>query len=451
MRKFWVSLLAVLVALALAVPTFALELKYGGMYRWRIHAQENMSDANSDLDDTNNWIDQRLRMWFAFVGSENLRLMTHWEADTIWGMERWYAGMPGRHGGGDVGADATNLEMKNVYLEFAIPNTPAKATVGVQGLTLGKGMIFSDDASAFVINTALDPVKVRLGYIAALNSSVTTDYNDMDDFFLELKYAEGPLALEGVLFYQYGHDSDFGYPNRINYTADYPSVRPTVDKESNHLLDLGFGASYKMDWLGVSLYFVKNFGGYDIARTDEDEKYKGWALEGNIDFFMSPFTLSLGGFVFSDKYTHVAGRSYYWSEIAGLGTLDVNVAGFDYNPLPSYGPGGGPLNRGDYDLGDAPRNIWALRLGGAWQALETTKVTLNYYYLGTYKKVVSDRLTGEKDDTLGHELNLYIDQKVVDGLELRLVGAYLITDDSFTTNPDEDNIYEVGAQLLWKF
>jgi hypothetical protein len=117
--------------------------------------------------------------------------------------------------------------------------------------------------------------------------------------------------------------------------------------------------------------------------------------------------------------------------------------------------GGGVTNRGNYDMGDAPRNLWTIWVGGTWQALDTTKVTLNYYYLGTYKKVVSEVDSRgnvlEKDDSLGHELNLYIDQKVVDGLELRLVGAYLIAGDALTRSSTDDNIYEVGAQLLWKF
>ncbi|MBW1976266.1 MAG: hypothetical protein JRI45_12025 [Deltaproteobacteria bacterium] len=69
MRKFLVGMVALVAAVALALPTFAVEFKYGGMYRWRFQAQDNMSDANSDLDDTANWIDQRLRMYFTFVGS----------------------------------------------------------------------------------------------------------------------------------------------------------------------------------------------------------------------------------------------------------------------------------------------------------------------------------------------------------------------------------------------
>lgn len=454
MRKYLISFIAILAVVALVAPSFAVEFKYGGMYRWRIQAKENMLDANDDKDDTANWIDQRIRMFFDFIGSENLKLVTKWEADTMWGFERTYDKMAGRHGGGDVGADAVNLEMKNVYIDFAIPNTPVRTQIGVQGFSLLSGWIFEDDASAAIFNFALDPVKVRAGYIAALNQDVINDFNDMDDFFLELSYAEGPLKLAGVLFYQYGHDSDFGYPNYISYAGNQSiSGTRVVDKKDNQLIDLGFSVNYKMDWLAAYLNFVKNFGSYDIAGTDDSEDYKGWLIEGNISYFMAPFTLNLGGFVASDKFAYPAGRSHYWSEIAGIGTLDDNVGGARqpyWNEGSSYAMGGGVVNRGNYDMGDAPRNLWTIWVGTTWQALETTKLTFNYYYLGTYKKVIADE-RGKKDNSLGHELNLYIDQKVVDGLELRLVGAYLIADDALTKSSTDDNIYEIGAQLLWKF
>ncbi|SFM65718.1 hypothetical protein [Thermodesulforhabdus norvegica] len=441
MRKYLVMLIALVAAVAIAVPSFAVEFKYGGMYRWRIHANENMKDANSDLDDTANWIDQRLRLYFTFVGSENLQLVTKWEADTLWGLEKG----AGRHGGGDWGADAVNLEMKNVYLDFMIPNTPVRALVGVQGLSYLDGWIVADDASAFVLKTAFDPVKVELGYIAGVNSDPVTDYNDMDDWFLALKYAEGPFNAAAVLFYQYAHDADYSYPNSIGYGGT-----GAVDKEDNHLVDLGFSLGYKMDWLGAKVNFVKNLGGYDIAGTDEDEDYEGWMVEAALDFYMGAFTFTLGGFWTSDDFAYPAGRSHYWAEIAGLGTLDVNVAGNDWYTS-SYGMGGGLPNRGDYDAGDAPRNLWTIHAGVAWQALDTTKVTFNYYYLGTDDDVLANEATDEYDDSIGHELDLYIDHKLMDGLTLRLVGAYLIGDDALSTNEEDDNIYEVGARLLWKF
>lgn len=468
MRKYMIMLIALVVAVAVAVPAFAVEFKYGGMYRWRFQAQENMHDADDDYDDTGHWIDQRLRLYFNFIGSENLQLVTKWEADTTWGMEHNSAG---RHGGGDLDADATNLEMKNVYLDFMIPNTEARALIGVQGIEYLDGWLFNSDASAFVLKSqAFAPFQIEVGYISAVRdsddhdkdgvSSVFDDSENVDDFFLALKYAEGPFSATGIVFYQYGHDSDFGYPNDVIYSSngtisnDYAVGRVDgagADKESNHLVNLGLGLDYKLDWIGAKINFIKNLGGYDIVGGG-DEDYEGWMVEAQVDYYVSAFTFTLGGFWTSDDFAYAEGKSHYWAEIAGCGTLDVSVDGYDWQATGSnnYGLGGGVDNRGDYDAGEAPRNIWTVHAGAAWQALDTTKVTFNYYYIGTDEKVESGP-GGEKDDSIGHEFDLYIDHTIMDNLNLRLVGAYLVAEDALSTNRDDDDIYEVGAQLLWKF
>jgi len=71
------------------------------------------------------------------------------------------------------------------------------------------------------------------------------------------------------------------------------------------------------------------------------------------DFYMGAFTFTLGGFWTSDDFAYPKGRSHYWAEIAGAGTLEVNVNGYDWLT-------GGVENRGDYVLGESPRNIWTI-------------------------------------------------------------------------------------------
>jgi hypothetical protein len=111
-----------------------------------------------------------------------------------------------------------------------------------------------------------------------------------------------------------------------------------------------------------------------------------------------------------------------------------------------------------YAAGDGPSNLWMINAGVAWQALEGTKLTLNYYYIGTSGDVVANLeyfagfpIDIEYSSSVGHELDFYLDQKVVDGLNLRLVAAYLIADDAYTAFEDDDDTYELGAQLLWAF
>jgi hypothetical protein len=106
---------------------------------------------------------------------------------------------------------------------------------------------------------------------------------------------------------------------------------------------------------------------------------------------------------------------------------------------------------------DVPSNLWMANAAIAYQALEKTKLTFNYYYIGTQEEVISGiasrrgRSFLTHDDSIGHELDFYIDQGVVDGLNLRIVGAYLIANDGYTVNNSDDDAWEAGLVLQWHF
>jgi len=71
--------------------------------------------------------------------------------------------------------------------------------------------------------------------------------------------------------------------------------------------------------------------------------------------------------------------------------------------------------------------------------------------VATAEDVLANQATGDTDDTVGHEVNVYISQDIVDKLNLTLVGAYLFADDAYTVFDEDDNAYELGAVLQWKF
>jgi hypothetical protein len=334
--------------------------------------------------------------------------------------------------------------MKNVYMDFNLPNTPLNFRMGVQGYSdpLG-GWIFSDDFSGVTVRTQFEPVALMLGYAAGKNDDPTDESENIDDFIIQLTYANGPFSGALVGFYQMARDNFGSTP--FDGTAGF--TVPAV--ESNDLFDLGVNLAYKGESFDATINFVKNFGSYDIVGGGSGD-YKGWMVEAKANFAVQNFVFTLGGFYTSgdddddddaDYFAYPVGRSYYWSEILGLGTLDVSVDGAD--ALDSTG-------QGAYYAADRPTNLWTIMAGVAWQALEDTRLTFNYYYINTSEDVVANT-DGTEDDSVGHEVNFYVDQKVVDGLNLRLVGAYLFADDAYKTNDDDDDAYEVGAQLLWSF
>ncbi|MBC7357330.1 MAG: hypothetical protein H5U10_02220 [Desulfacinum sp.] len=430
MKKNLIVFVALLAAVAVALPAFAVDFKYGGVMRVRWISNDNLADGldkdeAEGADDNNNLFDQRARLYFDFVGSENLRVVTKFELGDI----TWGAGDTG-----DVGADGKDVEIKNLYLDFNIPNTPINAKLGVQGIVAMQGWIADDDFSAAVFTMPFEPVKLTLGYIAAQNETATDESENVDDFFIQVDYANGPFSGTLIGFYQYAHDA-----LEVGQFEGATGFGQALD---NSLFDLGVALGYKADMFDVNVNFVKNFGSYDLPGGGSGD-YTGWAAEAIANVYVNNFTFTLGGFYTTGDddddndvdyfiYPYKSG-SHYWAELMGLGVLD------------KFGPS---ANDG-YSAGDVPSNLYTVYAGVAWQALEATKLSFAYYYIGTAEDVESE--PGKMDDSVGSEIDFRLTQKVVDGLTLDVVGAYLFADDAYSTNDQDDDAYEVGARLQWSF
>ena len=519
MKKHLVTLVAILAVIAITVPAFAVEFKYGGMYRLRWQSNNNLTDG-SDTDDrinplnpkglnlnndNQNYMDQRFRMYFTFVGSENLQVVTKFEVDTMWGnnFDKFSSG-------GGVAADAINLETKNVYVDFNVPYTPVRATLGVQGISLMTGWMIDDDFSAAKFSAKFDPIRVTIGYIAGQNNDVTTTQENIDDVYISLDYAEGPWKASLVGLFQDGHNtsvSTFFNPRMSSGAIGQGGIGVVTDSNvfnDNFLFDLGINLGYKIDWVSVYINFVKNFGSFTLLpntpAVDRSVDYTGYMIEAGSNFYYGPFTFTLGGFLASGEnfddnnnsdsdgnFRYPRGASHYWSEILGLGSLDQAIGGSYLNSvrLPADAKS---TRTGDqlvdasrrnpgfhgYMAADVPSNLWMINGGISYQALEKTKLTFNYYYIGTQVKVLaSEELRVFNDVTLlqqsfsnsiGNEFDMYIDQGIVDGLNLRLVFAYLLAGDGYTVFPltrrvgnqtntliSEDDTWKAGFVLQWNF
>ncbi len=458
MKKVLVTMVVVLAALAIALPASAFEVKYGGLFRVRYQGNNNIT--GTPANDNQNYIDQRLRIFFQFIASENLKVVTGLEFDTLWGGQ----GDKVRYGH----RDTINAELKHAYADFMIPCTPVRAKVGLQPIAFMQGWIVDEDFTGVDVSASFDPITVTVGYLSEVNGIRTSSVEDrvpvtewgqrVDDWYVAVQYAQGPFTAGIMGFYQDGHNAG-DFHQGLSYTEIADAPLGTAD----NLFDLGVNLGYKMDWMNLFLNYVQNLGSYDSVVSGENIDYNGFMIEGGANFFYGPFTFNLGGFVASGDdeeskingqysgFVYPQGRSHYWSEIMGLGTLD-NSTGF-----PGTGDRVSGAHTGAYQAGDGPSNLWTVTAGAAWQALETTKLTFNYYYIGTEKSVTSNiffvdgQLVTDTSNSIGHEFDFYLDQKVVDGLMLRLVGAYMIANDGYTIYDDDPNPWELGARLQWSF
>jgi len=251
------------------------------------------------------------------------------------------------------------------------------------------------------------------------------------------------------------------------------------------LFDLGFNFEYKLDWIKAYINFVKNFGGftYGPGWADQDIDYAGYIIDAGVNMYYGPFSFTVNGFLasgdnFSDSdsvdsdgnFRYPRGASHYWSEIMGMGSLDSILSGSNLNSVRTTASSNRAIDNltdnykrlpGDfgYQAADTPSNLWMINIGAAYQALEKTKLTLNYYYVGTQEEVLSgtyynpivNRWYGEYSSSIGHEVDFYVDQGIVDGLNLRLVFAYLWANQGYTIYNNDGDSWETGFVLQWNF
>jgi len=133
-----------------------------------------------------------------------------------------------------------------------------------------------------------------------------------------------------------------------------------------------------------------------------------------------------------------------------------------YHPASQFSPhengsftGPGAFAIDEYDelcsAKDPPKSLWTFMAGVAWQVADNTRISADYLLLGAAKNTLAGVGAGETHNIVGHEADLYLDQKVVDGLMFRLIAAYLFPEDTHTMLEDGDDAYQLGARLQWAF
>ncbi|HJV65279.1 MAG TPA: histidine kinase [Geomonas sp.] len=191
------------VSAATAVPAMALENEFHGMFRVRGFVS-NFDDSGSGAvaigkeagssvisspqypggrpynnPPTYTYVEQRARLMYQAKANDDLKLVTHFEFDSRWGDNSYNSNSTFRNNGGGIGADQTNLETKNIYLEFKIPTTPVRVKAGIQGFTDNyKGIIFNNDAAGVTAVAPIGPVTVQGGYFRFDDATGTSATNN---------------------------------------------------------------------------------------------------------------------------------------------------------------------------------------------------------------------------------------------------------------------------------
>jgi hypothetical protein len=385
MKKIIASAVGLIMVSGVAVTTAsAVENKFGGYWRTRSYVMDNFDGQDS----ASVWItDNRTRLYYTAKFNDDFKFVNKFEFNTQWG----------DNVGGDIGADGTGIwKIKNSYADFKLGSVHTK--LGIQGGTIARGLLFSDDFSGVNMSVKAGTVTPTLMYIA---------YDD------ENKGNSQDRSYTAVLV-----------PVKI---GDAVKVTPyfLYDYQSNLDNDnfyIGADVDLKMDAVSAWGTFIYNGGnstndvdnaGFLLAAGAKAGIAHGQAIYATGDDGSDATT--------NDEFVSPKGASYYWSEIMGYGTFDKDAS----NGSPD----------------DNITNLVAFNGGIKIKPMDKMTLSGDVWYA----------MLAEKDsngqDELGLELDGKVSYKIMDNLNLDVVLAYLFSGDA--TGPED--VLEAGARISLKF
>lgn len=504
MRKGWLVLLSVALVVALAVPASA-EFKLNGFYRVRptmsnfqgagnssfnlpgapssgVSLSKDSTEGTADTNTTRAFTEMRNRLRFE-IGDENVKGVTFLEIDGNFGD---IGGRVGRNQGFAQNGDSINIETKNVFLWFKIPDTTLTFTVGLQGYTDEfAGLLFgASDQAGVVVNYKYEPVTFRLTWFKLRDSIAegdaasttisptgsTTSFfqmwkgnnpgdRDADYYAVDAKFAP---AKDVAATLHFGYIRDSGGENGIidpGNTLNTFAAQPTEASGYDYLQSYyaGANATFKVAPATLSAFFLYNFGKFKHADPgDPDIKIKGYAARLRGDLALGPGNAFLEGLYVSgddnptdDKYKSIVTGSDYAALTSYYGAPDLLILFPNLDMINSACAL--VLNPNNSGRG-------LMLLAGGYSQKFTDKVTgkLGLGYLAADKKRPSSPTATDaaKGKGMATEVNANVNYNISKGLDFGLYGAYAFLGKYYDrTSPDKnpDDLYTLYGRLNYAF
>lgn len=443
---------------ATAVPALALENEFHGLFRVfgtisnyndggsGALLPDQISDGNGKDPKTKSFVEQRARLMYIAKANDDLKLVTHFEIDSRWGDNSYTTS---RNMGGAVGADTTNLETKNVYLDFNIPSTPLNFKVGIQPITDSyKGIFINADAAAVIATARLGDGSILAGF---------SRLDDADTFTIGSAASRSATTPGKATRDLYLLDGKYNITKDLKVGASYYVL--TADQNSTNLNftmhTLGVNGEYKFNPVTVDGFLL-----YQIGRTDGADKYDfgGWAANLTAKAKLGPGTLKASFLYASGEQNSDNEDSSY----VGV-TNETSKANGEHSFYES-------------DMMIMFRNKWNVTgdraivynvknvIGGfvGYNAPITSKLfaNANVGFVAADKNNDNYGATTSGDakhdsQYLGTELNAEVGYKVYDNLTASLQGAYVFLGDYFkrtaANGQDPRDPYETRIMLNYAF
>lgn len=505
MKKFVVLSLFGLLILAFGSIVYGqekapvLEFKASGWISIESHLQENVTypgsgDTNQNTffgpsasttfqpnggayDKYEAYMEQRGRLKFdAIMGKEMMGTFL-FEIDA----SRWGEIGKGRGQAGNWDTDATAVEVKQMYLTFAVPWDPVPITLqaGLVPIGVRPRVMFANDGPGITAAIKVDPAMIKLMWYKQIENE---DYagDDNDVYGVEANTKIQDFTVGGYVL----NFKELSYP--------FPTVTTSTRDYTGNMWFMGLYADGKAGPVDLTLDFALDNGKIEdhrdrlAANLAKDAKYSGWLTRIVASYPWEKFVFGLVGVYGSGADAKKTSASGMPGVTVGTGAApytDVSskVGVFANTPGNNNGPGdlfvinGHPdFLRGDSGLQGAASGamnrsyyggLWYVKLYGSVPVTDIWKVTLGAAYVGDTTKngntIGNARKTDgflRDDKAIGWELDLLNQIQLYKNLTWDIGLGYLAAGkgvDYYNTttasNDSPKNPFILGTRLAYSF
>ena len=412
---------------------------------------------------TSNFFDQRARFFYTAKASDDLKLVTAFEIDMMFGDKAQTAPTTGsnstasatRNTGGAMEADTVNLETKWIYLDFKIPSTPVRVTAGMQPVKDAfKGVFLDADLAGVNAAATFGPANLSVGYFRAYDQTLfqykTTDnthYSGLNDLDI--------VAVSG----------DYNINKNVKVGAAYYLYSDNRNSTPTKLHVFGVNADAKIGKLGLSGFAAMQQGTKNGITAAPHVSYNGYAFNAAAKLPVGPGTARTA-FLYTSGDDGTNNINTGWQAVAqtqDVYTTTVQPSCNSYsesnmmllNRAPSMQGTQADVNlinstnnkdqgvimaTAGYDANITPKLFVNTNVGLAWAAKHNTLTRVN-------------KNTGT--NFMATEINITTGYKLYDNMSASLQAAYMILGGYYkgaaTGNTDPADPYTVRAMLSYAF
>jgi hypothetical protein len=406
---------------------------------------------------------------------------------------------------GNIGMDKKDVEMKQLYLNFAIPDTPVSFNVGAAGWKVDRaGYVLNDDVPTINALMKFDPVLVNVGWARIGDNGEKnggwTPFNNGDnvDFFAgSVQYVQeqfivgfnaGWIMTKSGLFSSYASAKGTTSVDTVAVPGTITSVDgfdlaapiagtvdvPLYDNKDLNLLILSLDFTWNADFWNAYFTGLMNAGkdeGFTQrlgTATEEDEiKYGGYLLAAGgkaqfdqwgvgLDFYLasgdddstddkydSPIVINPGSSLGVYNMDAIVMPGWFDDENSAVTTTGGSPAN-NTSPIKQLGSGNSP-----------PVNVFGIGARGTFAPMEKSMLEFGVAYFQFVEDVLENasNTASTKDTTdLGFSMFARYSQAIVDGLTFKTEIGYLVAGDGYSeSTKSSDDAYKIGAGLFWSW